>query len=119
MPNLLACSKFIISFRKLNIIPKDNEKRRPQQAMYLKGINFSLEINFTNFASFGRYGKNWFLLKSLVTCQFSKFEKFISSKNFRFLNSANQVSGQSRKRLFVISYKKLLQQVKHLSCDIR
>ena len=80
---------------------------------YLKGINFSLELNFNNFTSFGWFGKNWFLLKSLVNCQFVKFGKLKSSKKFKFWNRANHVSGWSSKRLFLISYEKLLEQIKY------
>ena len=53
--------------------------------------------------------KFWLILrKPLVNFQFAKFRKFNSSKHFEFLNRAN----------FLISYKKLLQHVKCLSCVI-
>ena len=61
---------------KLHIyIDKNHGKWKAQQMKYLKGINFLQELDFTNFASFGWFCKNWFLLKLLVKCQFAQVKK--------------------------------------------
>ena len=99
--NVKFVFKFIFanSLWKLNAIHNNHEKWNAQQ-----GDQFFVGIKFR---------ENWFLLKSIVYCQFAKFGIFNSGKNFKFLNRTNQVS-LVLIRSFLISYKRLLQQVKYL-----